>query len=475
MLNDVKEAWKKNEHLSTYDEVLLEHAKKITATAAASEAGSPADGGVGGSSQSGNTRKGGGNGGGGGGGNSQAESIRKEKIKIKEMKKTQERNLYDTTHHHWIGEKRSVWQDKTCFRARSDLVNMWSQDDCVKRRRSSIFSDDSDHTYSDLDSGRESSNHNSDMEDEEEGEEHGKSGAMLLEDEECTAACGNVRELAVVNLFCGRAVPRDITNLLFEKLLSTTATNHAIAATLSMSINSLPPGIASNCWRPNSWSVVSNVLGVVADEAGRMERSTRFGNHVLALSIVVDVFEAEKRVHTGRMAGVRNRGETTLGHWLSRGEENLDTKVPMLSEMLNKAIILYTLSVTNKMLGHDSFTAMRAWSLCRRLVNVALWALLNDVTYKSAGGGSSSSCSSSSSSSSSKSNGDDIGLRMLQLKLLRELWEGLQSVSNDNTASFVPSDGRGHLFDEVNCTSIVVLLKRSREQWAHRLRTYCEK
>jgi hypothetical protein len=228
-----------------------------------------------------------------------------------------------------------------------------------------------------------------------------------------------------------------------------------------MAIETLRPGVASNCWRPKSWKVVSDILTTVADEAGKMERSTKFGNHVLALSIIVGVFEAEKQAHVTRADDTLNhRAETTLGYWLSTNELNEETKVPMLSEMVNKSIILYTLSATNEMLGHDSFTAMRAWSLCRRLLDVALWALLNDVTMCGSDndGGNSSNTSS---------------LRILQLKLLSELFEGLDSVSHDKTTSFVPTDGRGHLFGE-NCERIVSMLERSREPWAYRLRNYCQ-
>ena len=142
-----------------------------------------------------------------------AATKREQRRKAKENTRRAERNAYETTHHKWIGEIRPVWQDSTTFRARSDLVNMWSQDyDKNGKSKNGSHSSDSD---SDSDS------------DDNEDDDECLDGASLLEDEECTSACGNVRELAVVNMSCGRAVPRGITDILFVKLLATTATNHA--------------------------------------------------------------------------------------------------------------------------------------------------------------------------------------------------------------------------------------------------------
>ena len=386
----------------------------------------------------------------------------------------------------WIGKRQPVWDEKTISLVLGQVNNMWA-------------SKEEEGGGGKIDMCCDSS---SDEEDEDEEDEN----------EELHQLCINIREHAIVTMACGRGVPQEITELLFMKLLSTTATNHALAATLFMSIKTMPPGIASNCWRPKSWSVVADVLNVVSDEKGRMERSTRFGNHVLALSIVVEVFEAERRAHVaqqqqqqqqqrrrGRDGGAAadpggsgggggggggggddatllqalNRGETTLGHWMSRGEKNPVTHVSMLPELVNKAIIVYTLSSTNEILGHGSFTAIRAWCLCRKLLDVALWALLDDVTT---GGGGKHGASNISSVSSARSSVADAGaLRLVQLKLLSELWAGMESVSHDNTSSFLPKDGRGALFCSEHCARIASLLQRSREPWAYRLREYCEK
>jgi hypothetical protein len=58
---------------------------------------------------------------------------------------------------------------------------------------------------------------------------------------------------------------------------------------------------------------------------------------------------------------------------------------------------------------------------------------------------------------------------------LSQLWDGLVSGGHDHTASFVPSDGRGHFFAAEHCTKILTLIERSREPWAQHLRKYCRK
>ena len=176
-----------------------------------------------------------------------------------------------------------------------------------------------------------------------------------------------------------------------------------------------------------------------------------------------------------RPEDARFGGETSFGFYLST-QEDTRAHLPILTVLLNKCIHVHYLSTTNEIGDAVAFCLHRAWGLCQRLINVAVWACLHDVRVEPPRG------KKDSNSGAKHGRNHSHQLRNLQVKLAGELWKGLESAGASHApgttghgigGAFRPLTGT-HLLDEENRTELANMLGRVRERWAPQLVLYCE-
>ena len=143
----------------------------------------------------------------------------------------------------------------------------------------------------------------------------------------------------------------------------------------------------------------------------------------------------------------------------------------MLQILVNKSICLHHLANTNETGNSNGFLLYHAWDLSRRLVNVAIWALLHDAST------SPTRVALAPPPPQPKKrqqlDNTERGLRKLQIQLAKSFWLGL--APNVSGGVFEPMDGRGHLLMQQNREDICQLLFRCREKFAPLMLQYCER
>ena len=406
-------------------------------------------------------------------------------VKKRRDRKTKESYLKNT----WLGELRPLWSHQTRMQCKSGLSAMLNEledfesscDEEEVEDGISIRASRNSYIHGSRSSSSSSSEDSLDSDDSDDDQRLDSSlGNTVLSlpfnfdyrlestSEACLLACSDFRELCISEY--PRAPPEEIVEYMFSRLLPSCRTlsqrNH-VSSAITLAMELLPAGRASNCWRPKSWNDISNIL----DKISNSQNPISLGNHIESLRLIVHMFEQEQHCFNG---AEENCGLTTLGFWMSNAKMciDYDSNLPMLQVLVNKSVCLHHLAKTDETGNTTGFLLHRAWDLSRRLVNAMMWAVLHDASSSPS---SSMPAKRPSKKSFNKGNDprQDYDLRNLQINLAKSFWAGIDPDASGTPWN--PEDGRGHLLTYRNRQEICSLLSRCREKFAPHMIRYCER